>query len=108
MNDLKIREAAVSDIPQMCSLFQKDLGYAECTLEIVEKQFAGLDASREAVFVAEVQGRLAGVIHTGNWQRTFEAGRAVGLRPQNQYSPSELRRHQNSSPSVLQSPGVCG
>ena len=63
MNDLKIREAAVLDIPQMCSLFQNDLGYAECTQEIVEKQFAGLHASREAVFVAEVQGRLAGVIH---------------------------------------------
>ena len=41
MNDLKIREAAVADIPQMCSLFQNDLGYAECTQEIVEKQFAG-------------------------------------------------------------------
>ena len=63
MNDLKIREAAVADLPQMCSLFQNDLGYAECTLEIVEKQFAGLDANREAVFVAEVQGKVAGVIH---------------------------------------------
>lgn len=63
MNDIIIRKAAVLDIPQMCSLFQNDLGYAECTQEIVEKQFAGLDASREAVFVAEVQGRLAGVIH---------------------------------------------
>ena len=63
MNDLKIREATVADLPQMCNLFQKDLGYAECTLEIVEKQFAGLDAKREAVFVAEVQGKVAGVIH---------------------------------------------
>ena len=63
MNDLKIREAAVADIPQMCSLFQNDLGYAECTQEIVEKQFAGIDAGREAVFVAEVQGKVAGVIH---------------------------------------------
>ena len=63
MNDLKIREATASDIPQMCNLFQKDLGYAECTLEIVEKQFAGLDAKREAVFVAEAQGKVSGVIH---------------------------------------------
>ena len=46
MNDLKIREAAVADLPQMCSLFQNDLGYAECTQEIVEKQFAGLDSNR--------------------------------------------------------------
>ena len=63
MNDMIIREAIATDIPQMCSIFQKDLGYAECTQEIVEKKFAGLDAKREAVFVAEVQGRLAGVIH---------------------------------------------
>lgn len=63
MNDIIIREATAADILQMCSLFQNDLGYAECTQEIVEKQFAGLDDSREAVFVAEVQGRLAGVIH---------------------------------------------
>ena len=55
MNDLKIREATVADIPQMCSIFQNDLGYTECTQEIVEKQFAGIDAGREAVFVAEVQ-----------------------------------------------------
>lgn len=50
---VKIRQAAASDIPAMNELFQKDLGYAECTLGTVEKQFAGLDNSREAVFVAE-------------------------------------------------------
>ena len=63
MNDIIIREARADDIPQMCSLFQNDLGYAECTQEIVKNQFANLDANREAVFVAEVQGCLAGVIH---------------------------------------------
>ncbi len=52
---VKIRHAAASDIPAMNELFQKDLGYAECTLEIVEKQFAGLDNSREAVFIAEAE-----------------------------------------------------
>ncbi len=81
---VKIRHAAASDIPAMNELFQKDLGYAECTLEIVEKQFAGLDNSREAVFIAEAEStdasgeshgdspdvtsdtrlfRIAGVIH---------------------------------------------
>ncbi len=53
MKKVKIRQAAASDIPAMNELFRKDLGYEECTLEIVEKQFAGLDNSREAVFVAE-------------------------------------------------------
>lgn len=84
MQKIKIRHAAASDIPAMNELFQKDLGYAECTLEIVEKQFAGLDNSREAVFIAEAEStdtsgeshddspdvtsdarlfRIAGVIH---------------------------------------------
>ena len=53
MQIVKIRQAAASDISAMNELFQKDLGYTECRLEIVENQFAGLDNSREAVFVAE-------------------------------------------------------
>ena len=72
---VKIRQATTSDIPAMNELFRKDLGYEECTVEIVEKQFAGLDNSREAVFLAEAEctgtdndtpdsrSRIAGVIH---------------------------------------------
>jgi len=61
---VKIRQATAIDIPAMKELFRKDLGYADCSLEIVEKQFAGLNNSREAVFVAEADsGRIAGVIH---------------------------------------------
>ena len=66
MKKVKIRQATTSDIPAMNELFRKDLGYAECRLEIVEKQFTGLDNSREAVFVAEAgdeEGCIAGVIH---------------------------------------------
>ena len=63
---VKIRQATASDIPAMKELFRKDLGYADCSLEIVEKQFAGLDNSREVVFVAEAEddsSHIAGVIH---------------------------------------------
>lgn len=64
---VKIRHAAACDIPAMNELFQKDLGYAECTLEIVEKQFAGLDNSREAVFIAEAESTDAsGESHDGS------------------------------------------
>lgn len=66
MKKVKIRQATTSDIPAMNELFRKDLGYAECTLEIVENQFAGLDNSRETVFVAEAEddsSHIAGVIH---------------------------------------------
>lgn len=71
---VKIRHAAASDIPAMNELFQKDLGYAECTLEIVEKQFAGLDNSREAVFIAEAESTYAsGDSHDGSPDVTSDA-----------------------------------
>ena len=71
---VKIRHAAASDIPAMNELFQKDLGYAECTLEIVEKQFAGLDNSREAVFVAEAESTdVSGESHDGSPDVTSDA-----------------------------------
>ena len=71
---VKIRHAAASDIPAMNELFQKDLGYAECTLEIVEKQFAGLDNSREAVFIAEAESTDAsGDSHDGSPDVTSNA-----------------------------------
>lgn len=71
---VKIRHAAASDIPAMNELFQKDLGYAECTLEIVEKQFAGLDNSREAVFIAEAESTDAsGDSHDGSPDVTSDA-----------------------------------
>lgn len=71
---VKIRHAAASDIPAMNELFQKDLGYAECTLEIVEKQFAGLYNSREAVFIAEAESTDAsGDSHDGSPDVTSDA-----------------------------------
>ena len=71
---VKIRHAAACDIPAMNELFQKDLGYAECTLEIVEKQFAGLDNSREAVFIAEAESTYAsGDSHDGSPDVTSDA-----------------------------------
>ena len=74
MKKVKIRHAAASDIPAMNELFQKDLGYAECTLEIVEKQFAVLDNSREAVFIAEAESTDAsGDSHDGSPDVTSDA-----------------------------------
>ena len=74
MKKVKIRHAAASDIPAMNELFQKDLGYAECTLEIVEKQFAVLDNSREAVFIAEAESTDAsGESHDGSPDVTSDA-----------------------------------
>ena len=66
MQKVMLRQATASDIPAMNELFRNDLGYAECTLEIVKNQFAGLNLEREAVFVAECEDRIAGVIHVEN------------------------------------------
>ncbi len=63
MQKVIIRQASTSDIPQMNELFRNDLGYTDCTLQVVENQFASLDLTHEAVFVAESDGRIAGVIH---------------------------------------------
>ena len=68
MKNVIIRQAISTDIPAMNELFRNDLGYAECTLEIVENQFAGLDPTREAVFVAECDGCIAGVIHVEKYR----------------------------------------
>ena len=68
MKDFFIREATSNDIPAMCTIFKNDLGYTDCTLEIVQQKFAGLVKGHEAVFVAESEcqeekGRIVGVIH---------------------------------------------
>ena len=63
MQKVIIRQATTADIPAMNELFRNDLGYTECTVEIVKNQFAGLNLERESVFVAGCDGRIAGVIH---------------------------------------------
>ena len=64
MNDkIIIRQAVLKDIPQMCTIFQNDLGYEDCTVEIVKQKFSGLLEGLEAVFVAESEGQVVGVIH---------------------------------------------
>ena len=54
LKNLVIRQAVKEDLPALCKIFQKDLGYEECSMEILSAQFAKLDPAREAVFVAQV------------------------------------------------------
>lgn len=48
----KIRKATAADIAGMCVILKNDLGYSDCSEEIIKRQFSKLDESREAVFVA--------------------------------------------------------
>ena len=57
-----IREAKVEDAAVICSISSKDLGY-ECKEFFVKERLEKLDEKREAVFVAELEGKVAGYVH---------------------------------------------
>lgn len=57
-----IREARVTDATAICSISSNDLGYA-CEEQFVLQRLAALDSNREVVFVAEIDGAVAGYVH---------------------------------------------
>ena len=57
-----IREAKITDAAAVCRICSKDLGY-ECEENFVKECLDNLDAVREVVFVAELDGVVAGYIH---------------------------------------------
>ncbi len=59
---MKVREADTNDAPAICKICAEDLGY-ECSEEFVLNRLKNLDGGREAVFVAEIGGALAGFVH---------------------------------------------
>ena len=56
-----IRTAVPADSVSLCNICRNDLGY-ECPESLVMERIAGLDGEREAVFVAEIDGLVAGFI----------------------------------------------
>lgn len=57
-----IREARVTDAAAICSISSNDLGYA-CEEQFVLQRLAALDSNREVVFMAEIDGAVAGYVH---------------------------------------------
>ena len=57
-----IREANNKDAAAICNISSKDLGY-ECEEKFVRERLESLDSNREAVFVAEIDGEVAGYVH---------------------------------------------
>ena len=57
-----IREAAITDSAAICRISSKDLGY-ECEETFVRGRLENLDSNREIVFVAELDGVVAGYVH---------------------------------------------
>ena len=60
--DIKIRKVEISDADAIRDISAEGLGYS-CDLALVQKKIDGLDASREAVFVAVAYGGVVGYIH---------------------------------------------
>lgn len=57
-----IRKANVNDADDIHKICQDDLGY-NCTVDLVKKRLENLNLNRERVFVADVDGRVAGYVH---------------------------------------------
>lgn len=62
MSDIIIREVYTEDSERVCVISSEDLGYP-CEVSLVRRKIGSLDHAREEVFVAEVDGVVAGYIH---------------------------------------------
>lgn len=65
-----IREATIEDAFAICNISCDDLGY-DCSCEFVSTRISNLDKGREKVFVAEVNGIVAGYIHAEKYQTLY-------------------------------------
>ena len=65
-----VREATVEDAFAICNISCADLGY-DCSCEFVSTRISSLDKEREKVFVAEVNGIVAGYIHAEKYQTLY-------------------------------------
>ena len=65
-----IREATIEDAFAICNISCADLGF-DCSCEFVSTRISNLDKGREKVFVAEVNGIVAGYIHAEKYQTLY-------------------------------------
>ena len=61
-NDFVVRPVTGNDAADICELCCTDLGY-QCDKFLVSERISQLDADKEAVFVAELDGKVVGFIH---------------------------------------------
>ena len=57
-----IREAKITDAGAICRISSNDLGY-KCEEQFVKERLEKQDTTREVVFVAELDGAVAGYVH---------------------------------------------
>ena len=67
---IEIRPADIKDAGSICTICSEELGYP-CETELVRTKLARLDADRESVFVAEIDGQPAGYVHVERYDLLY-------------------------------------
>jgi len=82
-----IRTAEEKDISSLVILIKNDLGYFEVKEDFVRNQFLQLNKSRDEVFVAEIEGVVAGFIHVEKYSNIYfgPVGNILGLAVRETY-----------------------
>lgn len=65
-----IREANVNDYIDIHKICCQDLGY-NCNADLVKERLKNLDASREKVFVAIMDGKVVGYVHAEQYNTLY-------------------------------------
>ena len=65
-----IREARVSDSKEIKDICTNDLGY-QCDEQLIELRIANLEENRECVFVADIDGEIAGFVHVEKYNPLY-------------------------------------
>lgn len=65
-----IREARVSDSKEIKEICTNDLGY-QCDEQLIELRIANLEENRECVFVADIDGEIAGFVHVEKYNPLY-------------------------------------
>lgn len=67
---IAIRYANTDDAGEIAVICSEDLGYC-CSDTLVRAKLSGLDKSREAVFVADFQGKVIGYVHVERYDTLY-------------------------------------
>jgi len=70
MKDLIVRKLTIEDAQAICEISVEGLGY-NCDLNLVQRKIQNLDLKREAVFVCELDGKVAGYIHVEHYDTLY-------------------------------------
>ena len=91
--EINVKQAVVDDYKEIAEICIHDLGY-NCSVELVKARLENVDNEREKVFVACVDGKIAGFIHAEKYDALyFEAVvNLLGLAVAQEYRKNGIGR----------------